>query len=85
MLEDALIEALHSTCVLSGVPLLVTLIVGLLIAFIQSGLQLQEQSLGFVFKLCAIALTFFLFGSLGLTMMIELFHKFLSSSITLTV
>jgi len=50
-------DALWLMLMLSGPPILVATIIGLLIAFIQAVTQLQEQTLSFLFKLVAISIT----------------------------
>ncbi len=50
-------DALWLMLMLSGPPIAVATIVGLLIAFIQAVTQLQEQTLAFFFKLVAISIT----------------------------
>lgn len=62
-------DALWLVLVLSGPPILVASIAGLLVAFIQAATQLQEQTLAFTIKLVAVVVTLFLMaGILGETM-----------------
>ncbi len=62
-------DALWLMLVLSGPPILVASIAGLLIAFIQAATQLQEQTLAFAIKLAAVVITLFLMsGILGETL-----------------
>jgi len=49
--------------VLSGVPLGVSLIVGLFVSVVQAATQIQEQTLTFVPKLCAVCVTIWFAGS----------------------
>ncbi len=57
-------DALWLMLVLSGPPILVASIAGLLIAFIQAATQLQEQTLAFAIKLAAVVITLFLMGGI---------------------
>ncbi len=62
-------EALWLVLILSGPPIAVAAIVGLLVAFLQSVTQLQEQTLSFAVKFVAIVITLFLTaGLLGSTL-----------------
>lgn len=62
-------DALWLVLVLSGPPILVASIAGLLVAFIQAATQLQEQTLAFTIKLVAVVVTLFLMaGVLGETL-----------------
>jgi len=52
--------------VLSGPPILISMFFGLLVAIFQAATQIQEQTLSFTIKLCAVILTLiFLGGWLG--------------------
>lgn len=55
-------DALWLMLILSGPPILVAAIAGLLVAFIQAATQLQEQTLAFAIKLAAVCITLFLMG-----------------------
>ncbi|GGX75402.1 type III secretion system export apparatus subunit SctS [Saccharospirillum salsuginis] len=57
-------DALWLMLMLSGPPILVAAIAGLLVAFIQAATQLQEQTLAFAVKLAAVVITLFLMGAL---------------------
>jgi type III secretion HrpO family protein len=57
-------QALWLILVLSGPPVIVAALVGLLIAFIQAATQLQEQTAQYAAKLFAIVLTIFITSSL---------------------
>ena len=57
-------DALWLMLLLSGPPIAVATLIGLLIAFIQAVTQLQEQTLAFFFKLVAIAITIALMAGL---------------------
>ena len=56
--------ALWLMLVLSGPPIIVASLAGLLIAFIQAATQLQEQTLAFTIKLVAVVITLFLMAGL---------------------
>ncbi len=57
-------QALWLILVLSGPPVIVASLVGLLIAFLQAATQLQEQTVQYAAKLFAIVLTIFVTSSL---------------------
>jgi type III secretion protein S len=57
-------ESLWLVLLLSGPPILVASVVGLVIAFFQAATQLQEQTLSYTAKFVAIVLTIFLTASL---------------------
>lgn len=64
--EDAIVrltrEALLLTLVVSGPPVVVSLLVGLLVSLFQATTQIQEQTLTFVPKLIAVFVTLAAFG-----------------------
>lgn len=57
-------EALWLVLILSAPPIVVAAVVGLLLAFLQSITQLQEQTLSFAVKFTAIIITLFVTASL---------------------
>ena len=57
-------EALWLVLALSAPPIIAATVVGLLVAFIQSVTQLQEQTLSFTLKLVAVSLALMLSASL---------------------
>jgi flagellar biosynthesis protein FliQ len=57
-----LAEALYLTLWVSAPVLLVSLVVGFTVALVQAVTQVQEQTLGFVPKLAAVALALAVFG-----------------------
>lgn len=57
-------DALWLVLLLSGPPIVVASIVGLLIAFLQAATQLQEQTFSYTAKFVAIVVTIFLTASL---------------------
>lgn len=56
-------ESLLLVALLSGIPLLGCVVVGLTIAILQAATQVQEQAVGFVAKFLTVSLTFALCGS----------------------
>ena len=65
-------DALWLVLLLSGPPILVASLAGLLVSFLQSITQLQEQTIAFAVKLVVIVITLFLMaGFLG-----ETLHQF---------
>ena len=57
-------DALWLVLLLSGPPIVVASIVGLVIAFLQAATQLQEQTFSYTAKFVAIVITIFLTASL---------------------
>jgi type III secretion protein S len=57
-------DALWLVLLLSGPPIIVASVVGLVIAFFQAATQLQEQTLSYTAKFVAIVITIFLTASL---------------------
>ena len=63
-------QALFLVLLLSGPPILVSMVLGLLVAIFQAATQIQEQTLSFTVKLFAVVFTIvFLGGWLGAQMM----------------
>jgi flagellar biosynthetic protein FliQ len=61
-LTRLLVEALYLVLLVSGPPLLVSLVVGLLVGLGQAMTQVQEQTLTFVPKLVAVGLVLTMLG-----------------------
>jgi type III secretion protein S len=57
-------DALWLVLLLSGPPIVVASVVGLIIAFLQAATQLQEQTFSYTAKFFAIVVTIFLTASL---------------------
>jgi type III secretion HrpO family protein len=55
-------QALLLILILSGPPILISMILGLLVAIFQAATQIQEQTLSFTVKLFAVILTIILMG-----------------------
>ncbi len=55
-------QALLLILILSGPPILISTILGLLVAIFQAATQIQEQTLSFMVKLVAVILTLFVMG-----------------------
>lgn len=55
-------QALFLILILSGPPILISMIFGLLVAIFQAATQIQEQTLSFTVKLIAVILTLMLMG-----------------------
>ena len=58
-MQSYITEAIIVMAIVSGIPLIVSTIFGTLLAIIQSALQLQEQSLGYLVKLVGLGATIF--------------------------
>jgi flagellar biosynthetic protein FliQ len=63
-------QSLFLILILSGPPVLVALVVGLMISLIQATTQIQEQTLTFVPKLVAVFLTLAFSGSWLMTQLV---------------
>lgn len=55
-------QALLLILILSGPPILISMILGLTVAVFQAATQIQEQTLSFTIKLVAVILTLMLMG-----------------------
>lgn len=55
-------QALLLILLLSGPPILISTILGLVVAIFQAATQIQEQTLSFMVKLLAVILTLFVMG-----------------------
>jgi type III secretion protein S len=55
-------QALLMILILSGPPILISMIVGLFVAILQAATQVQEQTLSFTVKLIAVVFTLLLMG-----------------------
>ncbi|SCA58999.1 Flagellar biosynthetic protein FliQ [Chlamydiales bacterium SCGC AB-751-O23] len=55
-------EAIILVLILSGPPVLISMIVGLIVAVFQAATQIQEQTLSFTVKLLAVVLVLMLMG-----------------------
>ena len=73
-------QALLLILILSGPPILISMMIGLFIAILQAATQIQEQTLSFTVKLVAVIFTLLLLGSwLGgqiLQFATTIFHNF---------
>jgi type III secretion HrpO family protein len=56
-------RALMLILILSGPPILISMILGLLVAIFQAATQIQEQTLSFTVKLFAVMISLILMGS----------------------
>lgn len=55
-------QALLLILLLSGPPILISTLLGLVVAIFQAATQIQEQTLSFMVKLIAVILTLFIMG-----------------------
>jgi type III secretion protein S len=55
-------QALLLILILSGPPILISMILGLMVAIFQAATQIQEQTLSFTVKLFAVILTLMMLG-----------------------
>ena len=60
--ELFLFDALYLAILLSAVPLLSSMLVGVCISVLQAATQIQEQTLSFVPKLCIVCAVLYFFG-----------------------
>lgn len=72
-------QALLLTLILSAIPVMTALIVGLLISILQATTQVQEQTLTFVPKLVAIVLTLIFAGPWMMTQTVRFVQAILES------
>lgn len=57
-------QALFLILILSGPPIIISMIFGLLVAIFQAATQIQEQTLSFTVKLIAVILTLLFMGGM---------------------
>lgn len=57
-------QALLLILILSGPPILISMVLGLLVAIFQAATQIQEQTLSFTIKLVAVMFTLMFMGGL---------------------
>ncbi len=55
-------QALYMILLLSGPPILISMVFGLMVAVFQAATQIQEQTLSFTVKLFAVVLTIMILG-----------------------
>jgi flagellar biosynthesis protein FliQ len=72
-------KAFVCVAIVSGVPLITTSLVGLIVAVLQATTQIQEQSFMFLVKISTISLLFFLGGTYLLQYIIAFFNDVLTS------
>lgn len=80
MFEGALSEALRISFLLSVVPLGAAVLIGFIVSFIQSAIQIQEQSIPFTIKLLVIGGIIFIFGNSAMNILCTMTQEFISSS-----
>lgn len=56
-------QALLLVLIISGPPVLISMVLGLFVAIFQAATQIQEQTLSFVVKLIAVVLTIIIMGT----------------------
>lgn len=56
-------QALILVAILSAPPILISTLLGLMVAIFQAATQIQEQTLSFMVKLVSVLVTLFVFGS----------------------
>ena len=64
-------QALILILLLSGPPIIISMILGLLVAIFQAATQIQEQTLSFTVKLFAVILTIIILGG---WLSVQIFH-----------
>ena len=72
-------QALMLVLILSGGPMLVSLLVGILVSIFQATTQIQEQTLGYVPKLITVFLTIAILGPWMLRQAVQFTQTILSS------
>jgi type III secretion protein S len=68
-------QALILILVLSGPPIIISMVLGLLVAIFQAATQIQEQTLSFTIKLFAVILTLMFLGGWLSAQMIQFTTK----------
>ncbi|MDO5601203.1 MAG: flagellar biosynthesis protein FliQ [Oscillospiraceae bacterium] len=71
-------EAMMTAIKLSAPMLIVSIVVGLIVAIFQAATQIHEQTLTFVPKVAAIAALLLMTGSWMITLMVDFFQRIFS-------
>jgi len=79
MIEQYLTQTLLIVAILSGVPLVVSSLTGLFVAVIQAATQIQEQSVPYLAKLCAIGVVIAFMGNFAAAQLIQFMQQLLGS------
>lgn len=74
-MSDLMYEFFMMVVQLAGPPLLLSMLIGILIAIIQAATQIHEQTLTFVPKVLAIAIMLLITGSWMITLLSDLVHR----------
>ncbi|MEM8629395.1 MAG: type III secretion system export apparatus subunit SctS [Chlamydiota bacterium] len=72
-------QALFLILLLSGPPILISMVLGLMVAVFQAATQIQEQTLSFTVKLFAVILTLMLMGGWLGSQIFSFAHKIFSN------
>lgn len=72
-------QALILILILSGPPIIISTVLGLIVAIFQAATQIQEQTLSFMIKLFAVMITFMIMGSWIGAQMIHFAHTIFTS------
>ena len=75
-------EALYLTLVVSGPPIIVSLVIGLIISLFQAVTQLQEQTITFVPKIVVVFIVIAILGPWMGKQMVQFTHALFSSFAT---
>ena len=67
-------QALLLILILSGPPILISMVFGLTVAIFQAATQIQEQTLSFTIKLVAVILTLMLMGGMLSSQIMQYAH-----------
>ena len=60
--SEMFLQAMFVMTIISSLPLVASVVLGLLVSVLQAATQVQEQTLGFLVKLVAIGVVLFFFG-----------------------
>ena len=72
-------QALLLILILSGPPIVISMILGLVVAIFQAATQIQEQTLSFTVKLIAVIMTLILMGSFLSAQIMQFANNILSN------
>ena len=72
-------QAFLLVVILSAIPLLVSSLVGLVVALVQAATQIQEQSIQFVIKLAALCMVLFFLSEWGTQQLTDFVRNILGS------
>lgn len=79
MFETLIQKAVLMIAIVSGIPLVVSAIVGLCVSVVQAATQVQDQSLTYTIKLITLGVVLYLWGGFFSIQLVTFFQQLLGS------